>query len=400
MELALPDGTHIAVRERRTAEGGTVLIRSDITELKRSQQRLMDAIEAIPVGFIMLDADDRLVQLNRRYRDFYPEHAALLDTGITHAEALSARLVPHEGDSDYAARAARLRWRLAHHRRSDGVALHLFTPAGRDVMMSEIRTADGGTVGVHTDITQLVMLQHQLADARRAAEDALAIRTRFLANISHELRTPLNAVIGFAELMLMETQGPLAAPYRNYVETIKKSGEFLLSLIVDILDTARVEAGKMSVDRAPVDVARLADEVVAMLTVQAQRRGLTLTLRREPALPLVQGDDRRLKQVMQNLVSNAVKFTDEGGVTIALSSSESAYRIEVVDTGQGMTAEDIAFAMEPFQQRREGGAHTMTDGTGLGLPLVKAIVELHGGRFVLDSTPGQGTVARVTLPLT
>jgi two-component system cell cycle sensor histidine kinase PleC len=399
VRMTMVDGTHLSVRERRTAEGGTVMVRSDVTDFRRSQQRLIDAIEAVPVGFIMLDSDDRLVRLNRRYRDFYPELAALLESGMGHAEALTARQEQFRNSPDYASRKERLRWRLEQHRLADGKPHHMHTPGGRDVMVSEMRTEDGGIVGVHTDITELVMLQHELAAARQRAEEALAVRTRFLANISHEFRTPLNAVIGFAELMLMETQGPLGDRYRNYTRTIKSSGEFLLSLIVDILDMSKIDAGKMTVDRQPVDIGAAAAAVVSMLSLQAEKKGLALTLEQPADLPALQGDERRLRQILQNLISNAIKFTETGGIAVSVTASGAECTLSVTDTGPGMTADDIAFAMVPFQQSRRHDSREVTQGTGLGLPLVKALAELHGGRLEIDSTPGRGTTARVVLPL-
>jgi PAS domain S-box-containing protein len=399
VRMTMADGRHLSVRERRTAEGGTVIVRSDVTDLRRIQRRLVDAIEAVPVGFIMLDAEDRLVHLNRRYRDFYPELAALLESGMGHAEALTARQEQFRDSPDYERRLERLRWRLQQHERADGSAHHMQTPGGRDVMVSETRTADGGIVGVHTDITALVMLQHELGAARQKAEDALAVRTRFLANISHEFRTPLNAVIGFAELMLMETQGPLGERYRDYTRTIKSSGEFLLSLIVDILDMAKIEAGKMTVTSEAVDIGAAAQAVVSMLSLQAEKKGLSLTLEQPSPLPAIPGEERRLRQILQNLVSNAIKFTKSGGITVSLQASGSACTLAVADTGAGMTADDIAFAMVPFQQSRGHDSRELMEGTGLGLPLVKALTELHGGRLEIDSTPGIGTTVRVVLPL-
>jgi signal transduction histidine kinase len=265
-------------------------------------------------------------------------------------------------------------------------------------MITHTRSAEGSTLGVHVDITDMVRLQQELTTATRRAEEALAVRTRFLANMSHELRTPLNAVIGFSELMMMETQGPLDARYLDFARIIKQSGEFLLSLIVDILDIARIEAGKMSVGQEPVALAGIVREVAAMLSLQAERKGLRLTLALPPGDTVVPGDPRRLKQVVQNLMSNAVKFTETGEVSVSLEREGAAVRLCVADTGRGMSAEDIAFAMEPFQQRRGMDSREVMEGTGLGLPLVKALVDLHGGRFELVSEPGRGTDATVWLP--
>ena len=391
-EQRLPGPTWVEVRERRMADGGTVLVRTDITGRKLSEQRLRDAIESLPVGFVMLDPAGCLVQCNRRYRELFPESAGRLDPGTAYTDILDAVLPTADG-GHFARDTA-----LARLREADGTPYHHTTADGRNVMVSYTRTADGGAVGVHVDITPMVRLQQQLGEATRKAEDALAVRTRFLANMSHELRTPLNAVIGFSELMLMQTQGPLAAKYLEFAGIIKKSGEFLLSLIVDILDIARIEAGKMSVAREPVDLGGVLREVVSMVSLQAERKALTLEVSLPAAPPVVEGDRRRLVQIVQNLMTNAVKFTASGGVSATILADGATVTLSVSDTGRGMTAEDMAFAMEPFQQRLGMDSREVMEGTGLGLPLVKALVELQGGRFMLDSTPGVGTTASVVLP--
>jgi PAS domain S-box-containing protein len=392
IEQLTPGPRWFEVRERRTAEGGTVLVRADITDRKLSELRLRDAIECLPVGFVMLDAGGRLVLCNRRYRDLYPEAAAHMVPGTPFADIVRA------AGTDTAHVEVCVADALETLNQADGTPHQHMTPSGRHVLMSLTRTADGGTVGVHVDITAMVLLQEQLADATRRAEEALAVRTRFLANMSHELRTPLNAVIGFAELMLMETQGPILPKYREFAGIIKQSGEFLLGLIVDILDVAKIEAGKMTVGREPVDLSALVREVEARLSLAAARKGLSLRIETPPEPPVALGDRLRLVQVVQNLVSNAVKFTDTGGVLVRVERHGAEVSISVADTGRGMTGEDIAYAMEPFQQRRGSDSREVIEGTGLGLPLVRALTELHGGRFMLDSRPGEGTVATVWLP--
>ena len=391
IEQQTPGPRWFEVRERRTAEGGTVLVRADITDRKLSELRLRDAIECLPVGFFIFDAQSRLVLCNRRYRDLYPDAATLMVPGTPFADIVrAAHTDPETVEASVADALARLK-------AADGSVHQHTTAAGRHVLMSLTRTADGGTVGVHVDITPMVVLQDQLADATRRAESALAVRTRFLANMSHELRTPLNAVIGFADLMMMETQGPILPKYREFAGIIKQSGEFLLNLIVDILDMARIEAGKLAVAREPVDLSDVVREVEGRLSLAAARKGLALTVEAPLGLHAL-GDRLRLVQIVQNLVSNAVKFTEAGGVLIRLDLRGAEVAVTVADTGRGMTAEDIAFAMEPFQQKRGLDTREVMEGTGLGLPLVRALTELQGGRFLIDSAPGEGTVATVWLP--
>ncbi len=275
----------------------------------------------------------------------------------------------------------------------------MVTSEGRHLLVSETRTPDGGHVGVHVDITVLVLLQRALDEARERAEDALAARSRFLANMSHELRTPLNAVIGLSELMRVEAHGPLAPKYLEYAGLVKQAGEFLLSLIVDILDMSKIEAGRMELDRSAVDLDALAREAAGLVRVQAQAKGLALRLV-PPASPLppVSGEPRRLKQILLNLLSNAVKFTETGSVTLSWGAAEGCVLIAVEDTGIGMTPEDAARAMLPFEQVRSIARREYLEGTGLGLPLVKSLVELHGGTLTLTSAPGRGTRVEVRLP--
>jgi len=397
-EVRLRGNRWMEITERRTADGGVVCIINDITSRKLSQQRLLAAIEAVPVGFIMCDPDDRLVLCNQKYRDLYPELEPRLTPGIPFASLCELCGDVIDADGAKVDFAVWLHERMARHRNPDGP--HLTTTlGGRNVLVSETRTADGGYVGVHVDITPQMLLQEQLADATRRAEQALETKSRFLANMSHELRTPLNAVIGFAELMKMETQGPLSPKYVEFAGIIKQSGEFLLSLIVDILDMSLIETHAMAVERKPVDAAPLVAQVAKMLSLQAGRKGVALRAEVSDDLPMVWAERRRLLQILQNVVSNAVKYTSAGSVAITARRDGAAVRFTVRDTGKGMTPEEIVIALTPFRQVRSMERREYLDGSGLGLPLVKALVDLHDGALEITSEPGKGTTIDICIPV-
>jgi len=274
-----------------------------------------------------------------------------------------------------------------------------------------VRGSSGHTVrfvGSVGDITQSRRTAEGLRAARNAAELANRAKSEFLANMSHELRTPLNAIIGFSELMMAETFGPMGAPqYGEYLRDVRNSGRHLLRVIDDILDVSSIDAGTMTLDQAPVAVYELMTSAVRLITQRAETAGVTLRVKicDRAARTFVAGDGRRLKQVLLNLLSNAVKFTPRGGfVTLSCECPPSAHdssqglRIEVSDTGIGMDPVMIPKLLKPFY-RLEGALERRYDGVGLGLSLSRSFVELHGGTLAIDSALGQGTRVTVTLPV-
>ena len=268
-------------------------------------------------------------------------------------------------------------------------------------------TRNGRYSGVGTSLRLMTMIADQashrsamLEEARHAAEAASRAKTRFLANISHELRTPLNVVIGFAELLQSEFLGPLGNDrYREYVEDIGSSGRHLLELINDLLDLAKAEANRMTLAESLVDFQALAASSFRLIRERAQAAGITLVLDVPEPLPPVMADECRIRQVLLNLVSNATKFTPPGGrVTLSAGlDPEGRLWAEVHDTGIGMSKEEIATAMEPFAQI-DNFLSRRHQGTGLGLPLTRRLIELHGGTMSIVSAPGEGTRVAFTLP--
>jgi signal transduction histidine kinase len=239
-----------------------------------------------------------------------------------------------------------------------------------------------------------------LSDALQRAEAASRAKSEFLANMSHELRTPLNAIIGFAQLIQNEIHGPIGAEqYKDYVGDIRESGSHLLRIINDILDLSKAAAGKMTLDEDHLSVGDVAAGVCRLMRHRTEAARLELTLRLAEDLPALWADERKLKQMLLNLLSNAVKFTDPGGridVSIDLAPTGELH-VAVRDTGIGIAKDQLERVLEPFAQA-DGTLSRKVDGTGLGLPLVKAMTELHGGRLVLESEAQVGTVVTLIFP--
>jgi signal transduction histidine kinase len=239
---------------------------------------------------------------------------------------------------------------------------------------------------------------NELTVALDQAAQASKAKSEFLASMSHELRTPLNAVIGFSDAMVMEIFGPMSDRYKNYASDIRSSGAHLLSLINDVLDLTRLDAGQAELREEVFGLPELVGESVRMIQDHAQKAGLALSTDIADGLPALKADRRRIKQVLVNLLSNAVKFTPSGGgVTISARLTEAGLTLAVADSGIGIAAQDIPKALEVFGQVDSSLARKY-EGTGLGLPLTKRLVEMHGGTFDLASEPGRGTVATVRLP--
>jgi PAS domain S-box-containing protein len=260
--------------------------------------------------------------------------------------------------------------------------------------------ADAKFCAVLRDMTHWKTVERDLEEARRQAERASALKSEFLAKISHELRTPLNAIIGFAEVILEERFGPIENErYKDYVKDIHASGGHVMSLVNDLLDLSKIEAGKIDLTLAPLDANLIIQECVALMQPQAANERVIMRLSLAETLPRVVADERSLRQIMLNLMSNAVKFNEPGGqviVSTAVNDSGQAV-IRVRDTGVGMSESEIATALEPFGQvastQRPGG-------TGLGLPLTKALTEANRAAFSIKSRKEQGTLIELAFPTT
>ncbi|WP_340117225.1 ATP-binding protein [Pelagibius sp. 7325] len=257
-----------------------------------------------------------------------------------------------------------------------------------------------GYRGTGRDITDQVAIQKALLTAKEEAETANRTKSEFLANISHELRTPLNAIIGFSELMMAQQPGLGGNPkHQGYLEDIHSSGLHLLSLINDILDLSKIEAGADELDEEILNVGELAGTVMRVVRQRAETSGVRIACSAAAELPALRADERKLKQALLNLLVNAIKFTPEGGeVELHIRcGGDSGYVFEVRDNGIGMAPEDIPVALRQFGQI-DSALNRKYEGTGLGLPLTKALIEMHGGSLELESRLGEGTTATLILP--
>jgi signal transduction histidine kinase len=283
-----------------------------------------------------------------------------------------------------------------------GLALDPAGGVGLLVTMTGLALAIAVVISAHRlekTADALTERSRELEIARLDADGANRAKSEFLANMSHELRTPLNAVIGFSEIMREARFGPIDNRYREYSGHIHDSGNHLLAMVNQILDLAKVEAGQLTLCEETVLLQDLAARCLTVIRERSVRAGSSLVNRIPADFPAIRGDELRLRQVLLNLLSNAVKFTGRGGaITLdAQIHADDTFEITVADTGIGMNAQQLAFVFLPFQQVDTPNSRRQ-EGTGLGLPLARALVEQHGGTLMLESSPGIGTLARVRLP--
>jgi signal transduction histidine kinase len=271
------------------------------------------------------------------------------------------------------------------------------------VTLTPILDAGGAVrqlVAVALDLTERSEIEAQLSAAKEAAELASRAKTEFLANMSHELRTPLNAIIGFSQMIRDEYRGPVGRPeYKDYASDIYDSSCHLLDIINDLLDVSKIEAGMLTLHETEFDLGPLVDGTCRLIEPRARDTGIALVVEMERPGPMLHADERMLRQILLNLLSNAVKFTPRGGrVTItAAAAAAGELLLSVRDTGIGIAAEDFERVMQPFGQV-ESALGRRQNGTGLGLPLTRGFVKLHGGVLALASEVGAGTTVSVRLP--
>ena len=290
-------------------------------------------------------------------------------------------------------------------------------PEGRQIWLEMTRRALRSTrypfvqrtgaldwVSVFRDVTAIQEDKRRLESERAAAVAANEAKSRFLANMSHELRTPLNAVIGFSDMMRAETFGPLGSPkYREYADLIHESGSHLLDLINDVLDMSKIEAEKYELYLQPVNMAQTIDACMRLMRLAAETAGISLQANVAAGLPPIEADARAVKQILLNILSNAIKFTPAGGEVVLTARIEAGQMaVNVRDTGVGIAAADLDRVGRPFSQLDNAPKSSdgrQVRGTGLGLALVKSLAGLHGGRADISSEPGVGTEVKVSLPL-
>ncbi len=402
----------------------------DITRQKQldklnseAEVRLKDAVENISEAFVLWDTESKLVLCNSKYQQFHSLPAAVCLPGTPYNIVTAAAKEP-------------VVRQVLPAQTSDGSgsrSMEVQIADGRWLQINERRTKDGGFVSVGTDITALKQQEEHLLHSERnlmmtvrdlqkerqlaeeqsqrlaeladkyasektRAEAANRSKSEFLANMSHELRTPLNAVIGFSEIMSQEMFGPIGTPkYVEYAVDIRRSGQFLLDVINDILDMSKIEAGRVELELSQVELTTMMEEVLRLVGPRAAEGGIVLKANTKKSGPFT-ADRRALKQVFINLISNAIKFTPEGGsVTIKSGVNDMHISVQIIDTGIGIPQRDIEKLGRPFEQV-ENQFTKSKGGSGLGLAISKSLVALHGGTLEIASKEGVGTTVTVRLP--
>ena len=385
----------------RAAQAATL---SDATlELDAARERegeLRAILNSAADGIVTLESDGRIRSFNPSAEAIFGRAAAdvagtklsaLLDADSARTVAAYLQSVGERGVNGLYREGREV---VAH--RADGSSVPLFLTIG------PMKVEDGPRFcAVVRDITHWKKSESELMRAKAEAEQASHQKSDFLARMSHELRTPLNAIIGFSEVMSEEKFGPIANDrYKGYLADIRTSGEHLLSLINDLLDLSKIEAGKLELNFGSVDLAPLIQQCVQLMQPQASRERVIMRVSSPEGLPPVVADERALRQILLNLLSNAIKFTPPGGQVIVSTMLDEAgpLHIRIRDTGRGMTGEELKQALEPFRRISIADAKTDIPGTGLGLPLTKALAEANRAELRLQSTPGAGTLAQIIFP--
>ena len=369
-------------------------------EATAARRRLTDALESISEGFFLFDADDRLVVCNSRYRELYPGLADIVLPGLAFETII--RTVAQRGIlTDTAGRTEGwIRERLAQHQNPGGPMLH-HQSDGRWIQISERKTQDGGTVGVYTDVTELKQREAEGAAARDEAMQATQAKSQFLASMSHELRTPLNAIIGYSEMLYEEAEDRGLDTFMPDLVKIREAGSHLLSLINDVLDLSKIEAGKMDVLIEDFEVADLIAQVQSVIEPLMTKNANTLVVECAPDAGAMRSDQTKLRQSLFNLLSNAAKFTERGRITLAarriVQDGDDVLEFKVSDTGIGMTGEQLGRLFQAFAQAE---ASTSRDygGTGLGLAITRHFCRMLGGDVAVESTPGKGSTFAIMVP--
>jgi signal transduction histidine kinase len=380
-------------------------------ESVRTRTRLQDALESTSEGFAFFDAGEKLVTANSRYRDFFLRDVQdVVKPGIPMETILKA-VVEHDMVAVPIGGKAWLDWRLKRFRQPDG-PFSVEYRDGRWVQVNERKTGDGGTVVIYSDITELKEREFQLTRARDEAEAASETKSTFLANVSHELRTPLTSILGFARIVQKRFETavlPLLSDrdtkteraigqITGNLEIMLTEGDRLTKLINDVLDLEKIEAGEMVWQIGPLEIGEVIDQAAAATRSLYEQKGLTFATEAAPDLPRALGDRDRIVQVLVNLISNAIKFTEEGHITCrAWSEDGTRISVSVSDTGAGIAPEDQAASFQKFRQVGD----TLTEkpsGTGLGLPICREIIEHLGGMIWVESTKGKGSTFGFWLP--
>lgn len=420
-DLALADHRVVEIKARRTRDGHTLLLWTDVTAARAQLARLQEAVALSAEAFAFFDSGDRLILANELYAQLcgvksldmligktFPEIAALV--------AYSGRLLLEEVPEQWLER------RLKGHRDPTG-AVTLRINGGEAYLVRDRATPDGGRVIVFTDITDkfraeaaLAEQQHALADANAHAEQqksyladlasrldaasasVASAKTTLLRTMGHELKTPLNAILGFSDLMMNLADSMKPAQIREYAGLVHQGGSNLLKIINQIMDLTKISAGRYDLHRTAVDAGGVLWLARDAFLARATARGIVIDADRCPIGLMADADETVFTNLAHSLLDNAVTFTTGSRITLSAMATEAGIAVMVEDDGDGVALEDLARIQEPFEHAGRGEAAQHSKGAGLGLTLVKALAELHGGWLELDSRPGEGFTATIMLP--
>lgn len=387
------------------------------TENRTANIRLRESIESLSEAFVLWDTRNNLIVCNEKYRELNGLPTELVVPGVSYDDVVSAATTPQIAFQTDEPLNNGFKGRTYETQLQDG----------RWLQINERRTNDGGYVSTGTDIThikkneenlrkrelelqatiehlersedELRKLAHKYSAQREIALNANRAKSEFLANISHEWRTPLNAIIGFSDIMRQGVFGSLgSAKYEEYCQDINESGTYMLAFINDVLDMSEIEAGRFELEHEEVDAAEIIDDVIKSSKPEADGKNVSISCTTDSPLMMI-ADRRALKQIIHNLVSNAVKFNKSGGtVTINCQRHDDRMELHIEDTGIGISSDAIGQLGDPFKQVQNQLTKNHT-GSGLGLSISKSLVEMHGGVLMISSVPGKGTQISINIPL-
>jgi PAS domain S-box-containing protein len=380
--------------ERPSSPAAASVTTDELETVSSEAKELRSMLDAVADGFVVIDSDHRVVSVNHRAE-------AMLAVPANEIVGLpfSALFAP-ESQSDVH---QHLNAVLRRDHASDGTGCEVrgrVGGGGTIPLLLTIRRISGASdqlCAFFRDITSWKQSEDELRNAKRLAEQASSAKSDFLAKISHEIRTPLNAILGFSEVMIEERFGAVGNDrYKQYLKDIHASGEHLVALLNDLLDLSKIEAGKLELNIASIDLNALTQQCVALMQPQATRDRIIIRTSLAESLPPALADERSVRQIILNLLSNSIKFTGPGGQVIVSTAfnDDGSIALRVRDTGMGMSEKEIAIALEPFRQLATSVARGK-EGTGLGLPLTKALAEANRARFSIKSGVNEGTLVEV-----
>ena len=421
MDVALSDHRVVEIKARRDASDRTVLLWTDVTAARAQMARLQEAVSLSAEAFAFYDAGDRLILANELYAHLCGVKSVRELIGKTFPEiaaqgANSGRIVLDETPEHWLER------RLKSHRDAAG-AVTIRTNTGEAYLARDRATPHGGRVMIFTDITDKVRAESALAEQTHALADANAhaekqqsyladltsrldqasasvnsAKTTLLRTMSHELKTPLNAILGFSDLMATLADNLNPAQIREYAGLVHQGGDNLLKIINQIMDLTKISAGRYDLRLAPMDAGGVLWMIREVFTSRAAARGIEINADRCPVGLLVHADEAVFTAMIHALLENAVTFTNGDRIALSVHAGDDGICVTVEDNGDGVAADDLARIQEPFEHAGQGEGAGHSKGAGLGLTLIKAFAELHGGSLALDSRLGEGFRATITLP--